>query len=503
MAAPWEKYATPQGPWQTYQPPAAPETFDPTEGMSAVDRVLAGSGKAMTDLIRGIGNRIGLVSDADIAESRRLDKALMNTTGGTVGNVIGNMAMLAPTALIPGANTVTGAATIGALTGLAQPSLSTTETAANVLFGGAGGAAGQKVASKLAGFAQGTRQTPAQQQSAASATKLGFEMTPGQATGSPALQKIEAAMESHPMFSRPFDRLRESNQQSLNRAAAAAIGENSDNVGREVLERASDRMGQVFSKVADGTPVPLDPISVGARVRQVLDDSEGMIGGNASLADNALFKRLDAFVNEAGGASREQLRNLSSKLGKAGYNNMTSQNGDRALGEALFSLKSIVDEQVLNTLQGAERKQFADAMKQYADLMKLTGRVGVINPDTGNVSGRGLANLLQQKDRQGYLFGKNNSDLYNAARFYKAFPDVVGNSGTATRSLGPTDWLTALPGNLLSSAYLSGPSRALLSGTHGGTGAAAGLLGRGPIALPGGVMSGLGAAGLLAPYLEE
>lgn len=119
---------------------AAPETYDPTEGMSTLDKLRAGFGKAIVDTGRGIGQMVGAVSREDVAESRARDAALMNTGAGMAGNIAGNVAVAAPTALIPGANTILGATAIGAGMGLAQPSTSTTETLKNVGLGGAGGA---------------------------------------------------------------------------------------------------------------------------------------------------------------------------------------------------------------------------------------------------------------------------------------------------------------------------------------------------------------------------
>lgn len=91
--------------------------YDPTEGMSTSEKFLAGIGKAMTDAGRGVGQMVGLVSQDEINEAKALDKPLMNTTAGTVGNVVGNIATLAPTMLVPGANTVRGAALINGLAG--------------------------------------------------------------------------------------------------------------------------------------------------------------------------------------------------------------------------------------------------------------------------------------------------------------------------------------------------------------------------------------------------
>lgn len=110
---------------------------DPTEGMSGMDRFRAGMGKAMVDTARGLGQMVGLVDRSDVEESRRLDAPLMSTTGGKVGNFAGNVATTVPLAFIPGANTVRGATLIGAATGLAQPSASTSETIQNAALGGA------------------------------------------------------------------------------------------------------------------------------------------------------------------------------------------------------------------------------------------------------------------------------------------------------------------------------------------------------------------------------
>ncbi|HMW22347.1 MAG TPA: hypothetical protein PKC59_02835, partial [Burkholderiaceae bacterium] len=116
---------------------------DPTEGMTGPELILAGIGKGFADTGRGIGQMLGLVSRQDVEEARRLDDALMRTTGGKVGNFIGNVAAIAPTAMIPGAATLRGAAMIGAGAGLAAPSVSTEETLRNTVLGGALGAGGQ------------------------------------------------------------------------------------------------------------------------------------------------------------------------------------------------------------------------------------------------------------------------------------------------------------------------------------------------------------------------
>ena len=119
-----------------------PIDVNPTSGMNGLEKFVAGYGKAGVDLARGIGQLWpGLVSRKDVEESRRLDKALMDTGAGTAGNILGNVAALAPTAMIPGANTITGAGVLGAVTGALQPSVSTEETLRNAGVGALGSAA--------------------------------------------------------------------------------------------------------------------------------------------------------------------------------------------------------------------------------------------------------------------------------------------------------------------------------------------------------------------------
>ena len=122
-------------------PKPEPETYDPTEGMSTTDKVLAGIGKGMTDIGQGVGQAFGLVSRDDVAQKRATDAALMNTGAGKTGNFIGNAAVMAPAALIPGANTIVGGTLIGGASGFLQPSTSTSETMSNTLTGSVAGGA--------------------------------------------------------------------------------------------------------------------------------------------------------------------------------------------------------------------------------------------------------------------------------------------------------------------------------------------------------------------------
>lgn len=119
--------------------------YDPTKGMSGTEKFLAGTGKAMSDLAMGVRQYLpesmGGVSSGEIEQRRKLDQPLMNTGAGQAGNIVGNVAMAAPTMLMPGANTVTGGMALGALTGALQPGVDANERIKNIGIGGIAGGA--------------------------------------------------------------------------------------------------------------------------------------------------------------------------------------------------------------------------------------------------------------------------------------------------------------------------------------------------------------------------
>lgn len=483
--------------------PAAPS---PTEGMSGPQKFFAGVGKGMTDLARGAGQLMGVVSQQEIDEAKRLDAPLMETGAGIAGNIAGLLAGTLPAALIPGANTTLGAGLVGGGIGALNPTATGESRAANVALGAAGGAIGQKIGQGIGKVIAGRNAPHASGQSSAQATahggdagadaivsggatargtgggynfgtvgddpaagltvaqqeamrrgqELGFRLTPGQASGSRALQQLEAKLESQPMTSGPFNAIKDQNQRALNRAAAKAIGEVDDVVDSTVLARANERISSVYKLVADDTPRPIDPDGFLARLSGVESEFEGLLP--QALAENPLVSRLFRYA-ESGSATGRQLQDLASKLGKAANSQMTSASGDRQLGMALFQVKDMADDLLASGLSGETRQLFDAARGQYRNLMLLTQRAGVVNPSSGNVQGNALAGLLQQKDKGGFLYGRNSSDMYDAARFAQAFRPIVGDSGTATRAPlpSPTDFVLSLPFNLATRAYVSSP----------------------------------------------
>lgn len=430
----------------TGKPPSP--MFDPTNRAEMV---------GSSDWIKAQMQKAGAVTQAprpDDRVSRYLNTAANIGTGAYLGSALPS-APRQPPAYAPGAvppNAASSAAAnanlnIGASQAGAQSTVSGAATATGRGGGFNFGTVGDDAASGL---------TAGQQQAMAGGQRLGMRVTPGQATGNKLLQRLEAKLESQPMTAGPFDRIKDANARTVNQAAARAIGETGDNLNSGVLDSAVQRMGRVFEDVRDETPRVIDPDDFLARVSAVGDEFEAI---GPQLTNHPLAQRLLKHA-ENGSATGKDLGALSSKLTREAHKQMTSPNGDRELGAALYQLKDYTDDLIAQGLSGDRLAAYNAVRGQYRNLMLMTSRVGAINPSTGNVNGSIMANVLQQKDRAGFLFGRNDSDLYAASKFAQAFRPIVGDSGTATRMPlpSPTDFVLSLPFNLATRAYTSSPA---------------------------------------------
>lgn len=339
----------------------------------------------------------------------------------------------------------------------------------SAIGGALGGAAGHMLSkglSKLISpYMNALGQT--QQRIAKEARSIGAKLTPGQATGSRFLQQLEAGMQSFPVTSGAINKIKAHNQTLLNRSASKTIGESAGEVGEETIDKAFTRLSGIYKTVADKTAVNLG--SFKGRLASIAADSDGVL--LKPLDADPMFAKAIQHAN-SGQATRAELQSLASKLGQRTRSLMRSDAGDRDLGIAMLRVKEAVDDALEGSLTGTTKKLFADARGQYRNLMTLM-KPGVVNEQTGNVSGRVLANTLSRTDRtfrRGANHSTTSADMRTMARFAKGFPDIVGDSGTATR--------LALP------LLTGGIGGATISGMSGGDPAQGAKYGASTVLLP-------------------
>ena len=337
--------------------------------------------------------------------------------------------------------------------GGAQVNVTTTPTATVTGGGSTMGAVGPDPSAGL---------TAAQQAILARGKEMGFRTTPGQQTGSRSLQQMEARMESSPFTSGPFNTIKDTNQKILNQATAKAIGVDAQELSNPVLAQAQRQISNVYKQVASPEVKKLDGNTIQTGIEIVDKAFEGLT--TQPLRGNIFVKQLEELAAK-GEASGNQLQTLSSKIGKRAKNEMTTAMGDRELGSALFQLKEMVDDALAQGLSKEQQAAFQQARANYRNLMTIRSNQGVVNPSTGNVSGMNLASALTRKDPQGFVFGSNQSPMYEAARFAQAFKPIVGDSGTATRSMeiSPLSMMLAAPTNIAARAYTAQPTANIAS----------------------------------------
>lgn len=446
------------------------ERFDPTQGMSTTDKFLAGTGKAFVDTGRGVRQLYAWAADAidpitptpadlaagrnparsaviqrEIDEAKRLDAPLMDTGAGLAGNIGGHIVLsLAPGKAISAsgkalslpslvragkainnADTFKKAAAFGAGYSAIQPVASDESRLANTALGATGAVAGQAVGKTIGRALRPVRSTLTDSSARVGRRfeALGGKLTPGQRSGSTALQQLEAGMESFPPTAGAMAKIKRQNQTVLNRVAAKAIGESADDLNESVLGRAYTRIGRSFELAKrDAVALGDDFLEGLARIDA---EYQGVWGGKGDAAFKSI---MDDALEDAGRGAIDGGRytRLRSDLSKRARDAFSQQNS--RLGQAIEGMIDVLDDAAEKSIPKEKALALAEARRQWATLRTLEKSL-----NGENVSGTKLANRLRTRDPKGFTYGFRNSDLYAAARFADRFKPLVGDSGTATR----------------------------------------------------------------------
>lgn len=434
---------------QRAAPAQQEKPFDPTDTMSTTDRVLAGAGKAFYDIGRGIGQLTGHVSQEEIDEAKRLDRALMNTTAGTVGNIGGNMALALPTMGIPGANTVTGSAAVGAALGALNPTATGESRVDNAAVGGIGGAGGAMLAKAIGRMVRPVQSqlSPEMSALATKAQAAGIPLDAADKTGSRPLKAIRSVMESMPLTADKQRQIAALKKGAFNKAVLANIGENADTVTPELLGAAKSRIGGEFDRLTQGLEIPLGDDYLGALAK--IED--GITPFSSPMVKGAVDKGLDlASAGPIDGGTYQKVRSV---LGKQA--NDAFQNGGSEVGQVLKSLRNNLDDAAGQAMPEGNQAAWDTARKQWGNLkvIEKTARPTSVDAVEGNISPGRFAQVLSQMDPNGATYGRG--EMADLARVGKAFvQDSIPNSGTAERTM----WQT----------FLTNPLDAAWQGTVGG-----------------------------------
>ncbi len=453
--------------------------IDPTEGMSGFDKFAAGAGKAMYDLGRGAAQLVGKgPTAAETDEQKRLDAPLMKTGAGMAGNLAGNVAASLPTMLIPGVNTLTGAAAVGGALGAMQPVGENDSRLTNTAISAGAGLGGQALGNALGRAVRPVQSTLNQEEQrlAQVALREGIPLDAAAQTGSKPLQTMNAVFEHLPFTAGPQAAQGEARNAAFTAAALRRAGVNGNSATPPVLAGQRQALGQTFEDIAG---------------RNVLDFNQGLTGRLAAITDDAAQHLPPDASNRIAHSVDQILSQVGQNGQMAGTNYQgwrtplrdLAQGGD-ATARYYGQLKRALDEAFGAQVPGADAEAWRQASREYGNLKTIMQSMGGAGnaATAGNIAPAQLANALSNSvGREGRALGRG--DLNDLVRVGTRFVrDQVPNSGTAQRQL----------------------IQSLLTGGGGaGLGAAgAGATGQDPLK---GAMYGAGAAGLslAAPRLVQ
>jgi hypothetical protein len=417
---------------QMYQTPETLSFAGLDTGIPTSPEVQAGltaAGKTLNEWTEGAKQLYYKAAGNEQAlENQRLEQAKIAQAYGQmqedypVSTTVGEIAPYLPAAAIPGGLAVQAGVGAG-MEGLRYGEDQATQAAIGGALSGVGYGAG-RMASRVyqsirsTGSSVKSQLAPEAERLAQRAEELGMKLLPGQKTGSLPLQQLEATAKSTPFTSGLFEPYMQANQATINRLAAESIGESGEEITGDMLANAADRIGKIYDDFGRNiAEVPVDEGQLLAFMDGASVDAERYL--------NNYFKRFPAL--DDGLITGEQAGRLRQIVQKDIRNAWRNNPG---VAEDLQDFQVIITDSIENSSPGA-KEALRGAGSQWRNLKALeSGKVVT----KGNVNARSLDTQLRKLDKGGYLRGRSKSDYYDAIRAASQFGDVVGDSGTATRS---------------------------------------------------------------------
>jgi len=368
---------------------------------------------------------------AAIAERVRLNEESMqpHRDQHPIASAIGQAGYFGPMAALP----VTKAATVvpALTTGLVDP----TSTPQNDLLGAVIGEAGGRA------VGQGIKSLtdPAKQlDHVVNAQSQGYKLTPADSTKSSALKMLEDSAESYPFSNPPIAKVKEGNQELLNKSFADEVGIKPDVDGNYQLDGAA--VDEAFKNNSAGYNAALGDIDIvptDGFIDAVTEIGKRDIDTPIKSPDIASVTNfITDKIEEVGVIDAKTYQawrsNLLSELRSLRNSTSKSQPG---YPEAISDLVQQLDDLALNSTEGINKQEVRKLNRQFKILSSATqGANPALNVDTGQLSAPKLRTKLNKNDKWGLYMGNDKSPLYNGIRLMNSNPSAFGNSGTTQRS---------------------------------------------------------------------
>lgn len=398
---------------------SGPDYRATAQEQSGMQNFLAGAGGAMRGMYLGAKQMAGAADQSEVDEHKRAMEGLYSTASGSAGAFTGAAVPAVATAWLPGANTVTGAALVGAGMGALEPTGEGDSRLGNAATGAMVGGAAQKLAKAVGRLNRPvqTEVSPERQMLIERAEQLGIPLNVAQKTGSRPLNIIDSVLDNMPLTADKQAASKEVARRRFNAAVADTFGSSADRLTPEAIEQARSAVGARFTDLAGRNALNASDDFVDA----LIDFQRRAASENPADISRIVANKIDDLLSKVGpGDAIDGIayRKFDSDLGRK---IRSTTNGD--LKNELKQLQRLVRDAMDNSISPADQAAWREARSQYRDLVRVAPIAS--KSVEGDVSPKLLWNAIN-KDGGG--------KLRQVAEVGKAFVNDIPDSGTAQRS---------------------------------------------------------------------
>lgn len=274
-----------------------------------------------------------------------------------------------------------------------------------------------------------------EQNLARAAQQAGINLTPGQATGSPALRTMEGRFAQFPLTAKAQNKIYGGQRGTFNRRVLEKAGINADDAGPEVIDDAFRQIGQEFDDLAARSQIKVD--------QRLFDDLDAVAEKYGRRLPSDISNVFKSYMDDV------QTLNASFRGGQnpiipgAEYQTLSSDIKTAArkarpdLQDALYGLADKLDDALQRSGGKALRGDWREVRNRYRNLLTVDSAMsGGTQADraAGNIPFSGLRTAVKQSDKRGYARGRG--DLNELSRIGDFLGSTVPkDSGTAQNML--------------------------------------------------------------------
>jgi len=393
--------------------------FGPAQPTSTLERAAFGAG-------RGVGDAAAFMAPA--AAISKLTKA-----GGLTSNVAKAIATQ------PVAQTVAGL-TGGATTGVTDnPLLGLGVSLATPSLGNVARRVITPVPRQL---------NPVEADLAKQAKEMGIELTPGQETGSTALQTAESTLTQLPLAAKRQQAIYDAQRSAFNRSVLKTAGVDADLASPGIIDGAFKDLGRRFDRLVDRTELNMDRqffdevneavMKYGRRLsRDVKSSFKSYVDDIKKMADASDLPSGDRELSLLNASKQRVIiegdayKNIASDLRTA---SRQAQNNP-ALQDAYGGLIRALDGVMARSSSPKNAMAWKNIRNKYRNLKIIDKAVGggsSADRVSGNIPFSGLRQAAKTADKSGY--GRGRGELNRISRVGEFLASRIPDSGTARRN---------------------------------------------------------------------